>query len=385
MFSQLLWKHRRTSSPSAESATRGAVIRRGPDVAPSHPPRGPPPLNSMLSHESHLVIRRGPDVVPSHPPRGPPFNSMPSHESHLVIRRGPDVAPSHPPRVALSAVLTFTTKNKPNHVIAKYGIDIILYLNERSLSSIEAYGSKTCALGFGLKVYNLKLTICAFLNVGCDESSHSLRTGLPIVSISIGDSALFRWTGVEDIAYIRIIQFLWLSRGYCVSMALYLDQRLFGPVDVYWSRVKAKSHPMDPRVHLSKFKRDVLSNPSQYRGLVGRLIHLIITCADIAFPVHFLSQFMSDPCTTRMKTPTEASQVESWSRGTNKDRGTCPDTCRSVTGYCVFLGDSLVSSHSKKQSAESRSSAEAEYHTMASTTHERKGNLVFRFLCHQED
>ncbi|KAJ9547440.1 hypothetical protein OSB04_019983 [Centaurea solstitialis] len=35
---------------------------------------------------------------------------MPSHESRLVIRRGPDVAPSHPPRVALSAVLTFTTK-----------------------------------------------------------------------------------------------------------------------------------------------------------------------------------------------------------------------------------------------------------------------------------
>ena len=40
----------------------------------------------------------------------PPFNSMPSHESRLVIRRGPDVAHSHPPCVAFSAVLTFTTK-----------------------------------------------------------------------------------------------------------------------------------------------------------------------------------------------------------------------------------------------------------------------------------
>ena len=40
----------------------------------------------------------------------PPFNSMSSHESRLVIRRGPNVASSHPPRVALSAVLTFTTK-----------------------------------------------------------------------------------------------------------------------------------------------------------------------------------------------------------------------------------------------------------------------------------
>ena len=30
---------------------------------------------------------------------------MSSHESRLVIRRGPNVTPSHPPRVALSAVL----------------------------------------------------------------------------------------------------------------------------------------------------------------------------------------------------------------------------------------------------------------------------------------
>ncbi|CAL8117923.1 unnamed protein product [Prunus armeniaca] len=72
--------------------------------------------------------------------------------------------------------------------------------------------------------------------------------------------------------------------------------------------------------------------------------------------VQTLSQFMHQPRKPHLDV---ALRILRFVKGT-PGQG-CLTTRRSVTGYCLFLGDSLVSWKSKKQTNVSRSSAEAEY------------------------
>jgi hypothetical protein len=147
---------------------------------------------------------------------------------------------------------------------------------------------------------------------------------------------------------------------------------------------KPSSIPMDPSHKLHHDDGPPYTDVTGYRTLVGKLLYLTNTRPDIAFPVQQLCQFLDCPTTLHYKA---AHKVLRYLKGcpgtglffprtsdthlvgfTDADWGGCVDTRRSITGYCFFLGSSLICWKSKKQQTISRSSSEAEYRALASST-----------------
>ncbi|XP_020417850.1 uncharacterized protein LOC109948607 [Prunus persica] len=129
-----------------------------------------------------------------------------------------------------------------------------------------------------------------------------------------------------------------------------------------------------------------IEDPTTYRKLVGSLIYLTITQPDISYAVHTVSKFMQAPRHHHLSAvrriiryilgtpnrglffPTGSSlQLQAYS---DADWAGCPDTRRSTTGWCMFLGDALISWKCKKQDHVSKSSTEAEYRAMSAACSE---------------
>ncbi|KAG6399186.1 hypothetical protein SASPL_140662 [Salvia splendens] len=128
---------------------------------------------------------------------------------------------------------------------------------------------------------------------------------------------------------------------------------------------KPSSIPMDSSKHLQQDEGEPLTDPTAYRRLIGRLVYLCITRPDITFAVNNLSQFLSKPCSGHMLAAEKvlkylkstlghgifysAKSASDLSMFSDADWAACPDTRRSVSGFCLFLGSSLISWRSKKQ------------------------------------
>jgi len=149
---------------------------------------------------------------------------------------------------------------------------------------------------------------------------------------------------------------------------------------------KPAAFPIEQNHKLALASGAPLSDSTQYRHLVGRLIYLTITRPDLSYAVHILSQFMQNPREERMDAAKRVLRYLKGSPGQgillqhnsnlqvyafcDSDWGACPITRRSLTGFLVTLGGSPVAWKTKKQGTVSLSSAEAEYRAMATATSE---------------
>lgn len=152
------------------------------------------------------------------------------------------------------------------------------------------------------------------------------------------------------------------------------------------SSCKSCPTPVDTKPKLSAKTSTPYADPSHYRSLAGALQYLTFTRPDISYAVQQICLFMHNPMDEHMHAlrrilryiqgtlhhglhlyPSSVSSLISY---TDADWGGCPDTRRSTSGYCVFLGDNLLSWSSKRQTTLSRSSAEAEYRGVANVVSE---------------
>lgn len=126
---------------------------------------------------------------------------------------------------------------------------------------------------------------------------------------------------------------------------------------------------------------ELMKNPTVYRRAIGALQYLTNTRPDISYSVNRLSQYMQAPTVLHWQC---VKRVFRYLKGTidyclhikssadldvsgfsDADWATNTDDRKSVAGYCVFLGESLVTWSSRKQRAMSRSSTESEYRALA--------------------
>ncbi|GKD87589.1 uncharacterized mitochondrial protein-like protein [Tanacetum coccineum] len=220
------------------------------------------------------------------------------------------------------------------------------------------------------------------------EKSATVVTSLGFVS-SHHDSALF----VKHSSAGRILLSLYVDDMIITgddsvgieSLKLELAH-LFAIKDLGLLHKMVEDIPIDAKAKYTPTDGDPLPDPSLYQTIVGSMVYLTVTRPDISYAVHIMSQFVSAPTTVHWAA---VLHILRYLRGTQFQTLLFPSTSaldlraycdsdwaddvvshKSTTGFCIFLGNSLISWKSKKHDVLSKSSTEAEYRAMAVTTSE---------------
>jgi histone deacetylase 1/2 len=171
--------------------------------------------------------------------------------------------------------------------------------------------------------------------------------------------------------------------GFFLSQERYADEILERAA---MSNCTPSATPVDTKPKVSSTAGKAAPDATFYRSIAGALQYLTLTRPDISYAVGQICLHMHAPHdvhwalikrllrylrgTTSHGLVIRGSSSFDLAAYSDADWAGCPDTRRSTSGFCVYLGDSLVSWSSKRQPIVSRSSAEAEYRSVANAVAE---------------
>lgn len=117
--------------------------------------------------------------------------------------------------------------------------------------------------------------------------------------------------------------------------------------------------PLEVNLKLRKDDGDLLPDPHMYRRLVGSLTYLTITRPNISYAINLISQFMNAPRHLHLAVEKRiiiyllgtSTQSLFFRKGNHliliayfdADQAVCLDNCHSTIGWCMYLGDALIS------------------------------------------
>ncbi|GJX16315.1 ribonuclease H-like domain-containing protein [Tanacetum coccineum] len=186
---------------------------------------------------------------------------------------------------------------------------------------------------------------------GCIYSYYASSSAFLQTDITSLNSDVPLWT---DLGSTQLFSWLFLLNG--SATGLFLSQSKFAEEILERAHMQNCNPCRTPVGTESKLGSDgdPVSDPTLYRSLAGALQYIT------------LRPQISYCC------PTSLSVIIYYSvtAYTDADWARCPVTRRSTSGYCVFLGDNLLSWFAKCQVTLSRSSAEAEYRGVANVVAE---------------
>ncbi|KAL2253435.1 UNVERIFIED_CONTAM: Retrovirus-related Pol polyprotein from transposon RE1 [Sesamum indicum] len=206
-----------------------------------------------------------------------------------------------------------------------------------------------------------------------------------ISQVKVHLDALFTIKDLGSARYFLGLQIARSEAGTSVTQSKYISDII---ADCGLLHARPAATPLTPGLKLHDDDDNLLEDPESFRRLIGRLLYLSFTRPNISHGVQQLSQFLQRPCRSHWLA---ATRLVRYLKGTSAqglffpvsnslklrafcdaDWAACPDTRRSLSGFCVFLGPTIISWKTKKQCTVSRSSAEAEYRSMTAATCELK-------------